>query len=150
MLGYETVKETPNIPSGNGEIVYDIFGNIQDVKTSGDLDNEYREKLEAWKNQTAEIRNNNQKLKVAISVWGGLSAAALVLGILAAKKATQGKKKLTVVYMITAVVAPACALLIRPDFVVAFVCGIGLIMHVPPILNMIAGGKLLQAASINE
>ena len=150
MLGYSTVKEAPNIPSGNGKIVYDIFGNIQNVKTSGDLDNEYREKLEAWKNETAEIINDNQKLKVAISVWGGLSAVALVLGIVAAKKATQGKKKLAVVYMITAVVAPVCALLIRPDFVVAFVCGIGLIMLVPPILNMIAGGKLLQAASINE
>lgn len=79
-----------------------------------------------------------------------VTTIGIVLGILAAKKAKQGQKKLTVAYMITAVVAPVCALLIRPDFVVAFVCGIGLIMLVPPILNMIAGGKLLQAASINE
>lgn len=151
MLGYSTVKEAPAMPIGNdGKITYDIFGNIQDIKTAGDLEEEYQEELEAWENETAEMRSDNQKLMVAIGAWGGLSIVVLVLGILAAKKAIQGQKKLTVAYMITAVVAPVCALLIRPDFVVAFVCGIGLIMLVPPILNMIAGGKLLQAASINE
>lgn len=111
---------------------------------------------ESYKNQkwyqdkVKEAAKSNQKLVLAIGAWIALSVGALILGILAAKKAKQGQKFLIYTYMLSSLAGPLCAFAIYPNFLIMFICGIGLFLLVPPVLQMIAGGKLLQAAAISE
>ena len=150
VLGYNHIDDVPEPPDDSITIEVDLFGNVQDVQTQGDKAEEYLERLDEWERETAERRHSNQMLVIAIAVWIGLSLASMVLGLIGARQARAGKKPLIIASMVLAVAGPAAAVILQPLFIVGLVCGVGLIMLVPPILQLIAGGKLLQAAAIHD
>ena len=150
VLGYNHIDDVPEPPDDSITIEVDLFGNVQDVQTQGDKAEEYLERLDEWERETAERRHSNQMLVIAIAVWIGLSLASMVLGLIGARQARAGKKPLTIASMVLTVAGPAAAVILQPLFIVGLVCGVGLIMLVPPILQLIAGGKLLQAAAIHD
>ena len=103
-----------------------------------------------WAAKEAERRESNEALLKALGLWQGISLAAMVMGFFAARGAKKNKKGLVFLFMALWLL-PAVALgVIFPQAIVLLFCGIGLILFVPAILGLIAGGKLLQAANIRE
>lgn len=127
-------------PSGNDYTVkYDmITGNISDIETADDEHSEYQ-----------QAQADNQKLLLCICMFGTLAVVSLILGLIAAKGATRSNKKIIIAYIVVSIANPVLLLVTQPMFMYALLCGIGLIILVPPILQLIAGGKLLSAASID-
>ena len=86
----------------------------------------------------------------ALGLWQGISLVAMAGGVFAPPGGQKKKKGLVFLFMALWLL-PAVALgVIFPQAVVLLFCGIGLILFVPAILGLIAGGKLLQAANIRE
>ena len=108
------------------------------------------EKMQEWMQAETERAANNKRLFSALCLWEVLYAAALIVGFLAAKGAKAGKKGLIIAYMVISVSAPVCIFVVEPRILITLACGIGFILFVPAILNLIAGSKLLQAAAVSE
>lgn len=135
-------------PDGSYTIEHDLLGEFLGYDTAKIVTPD--EKMAEWAAKEAERRESNEALLKALGLWQGISLAAMVMGFAAAKGAKKEKKGLAILFMILWVL-PAVALgVFFPQAVVLLFCGIGLILFVPAILGLIAGGKLLQAANIRE
>lgn len=119
-------------------ITVDMFtGEIEDIQDSEAI----------WQ----EAMTIYRKFWISTILWGVFSVGIFLLG-LKLKKAvfTPSGKKLTSIYTICAILAPIFYLLIA-DYMMTFVlCGIGFILFVPAILQIVAGVKFSRAVSINE
>ena len=146
LLGYGHPKDMPadNTYYIEKNIVGEWFGyDTTKITTPG-------EKMLEWMIAEEERAAENRRLFSALCTWEVLYIATLILELFASKGAKKGKKGLTFVFMAVSVLAPVLLFAIDPTVLVLLACGIGFILFVPAILNLVAGAKLLQAAAINE
>lgn len=142
------VQHGEDPPDGSYTIEHDLLGEFLGYDTAKIVTPD--EKMAEWAAKEAERRESNENLLKGLILWQSISLVAMVMGFAAAKGAKKGKKGLAILFMILWVL-PAVALgVIFPQAIVLLFCGIGLILFVPAILGLIAGGKLLQAANIRE
>ena len=135
-------------PDDSYTIEHDLLGEFLGYDTAKIVTPD--EKMAEWAAKEAERRESNEALLKALGLWQGISLAAMAVGFFAARGAKKNKKGLVFLFMALWLL-PAVALgVIFPQAVVLLFCGIGLILFVPAILGLIAGGKLLQAANIRE
>lgn len=143
--GHQSGNEPPD---GSYTIEKDLVGELFGYDTTKIITPD--EKMQTWLEEEAERKEFNQRLIGNVILWQGLSVAALVLGLVAGRQAKKGKKGLTIAFMCVSVLGPVALFLRQPEVIVLLICGIGLILLIPTILNLIAGAKLLQAAGIHE
>ena len=142
------VQHGEDPPDGSYTIEHDLLGEFLGYDTAKIVTPD--EKMAEWAAKEAERRESNEALLKALGLWQGISLAAMVMGFFAARGAKKNKKGLVFLFMALWLL-PAVALgVIFPQAIVLLFCGIGLILFVPAILGLIAGGKLLQAANIRE
>lgn len=142
------VQHGEDPPDGSYTIEHDLLGEFLGYDTAKIVTPD--EKMAEWAAKEAERRESNEALLKALGLWQGISLVAMVMGFFAARGAKKNKKGLVFLFMALWVL-PAVALgVFFPQAVVLLFCGIGLILFVPAILGLIAGGKLLQAANIRE
>lgn len=92
------------------------FGTIT-ITTDPNAERDESYKSEKWyQEKVKEAEESNQKLILAIGIWGALSVGELILGILAAAKAKQGKKPLIYTYMAGSLLGPSALLLFTQIF----------------------------------
>ena len=129
----------PEIANMNDyNITVDLFtGEIEDIQDSEMI---YQEAM-----------TNYRKFWISTILWGAFSVVTFLLG-LKLKKAvfTPSGKKLISIYAICAILAPILYLFIADFMMTLVLCGIGLILFVPAILQIVAGVKFSKATSINE
>lgn len=142
------VQHGEDPPDGSYTIEHDLLGEFLGYDTAKIVTPD--EKMAEWAAKEAERRESNEALLKALGLWQGISLAAMAVGFFAARGAKKNKKGLVFLFMALWLL-PAVALgVIFPQAIVLLFCGIGLILFVPAILGLIAGGKLLQAANIRE
>lgn len=146
LLGYSHPKDPPD--ANTYTIEKDLVGEWFGYDTTKIITPD--EKMQEWIQAETERAAENKQLFSALCLWEVLYVAALIVGLLAAKGAKAGKKSLVFAYMAISVAAPVCLFVIEPRVLIMLACGIGIILFVPAILNLIAGSKLLQAAAISE
>lgn len=142
------VQHGEDPPDGSYTIEHDLLGEFLGYDTAKIVTPD--EKMAEWAAKEAERRESNENLLKGLILWQAISLVAMAVGFFAARGAKKNKKGLVFLFMALWLL-PAVALgVIFPQAIVLLFCGIGLILFVPAILGLIAGGKLLQAANIRE
>ena len=87
---------------------------------------------------------NTYILMITILVLITLSFILCIVNVFAAKKG-HAKSVYAWIYMVSVIITTILYALLAPVIFIAAICGYGILIPVPPILQIIAGVKLIQA-----
>ena len=93
-----------------------------------------------------EWRADRTRYLTACGAWGFFAATTFILGMVLNKQVSTSKgAKIVYLYIVLAIAAPVSANIIFPEFMGLLLCGIGLLMFAPLIIQIIAATKYMKA-----
>ena len=126
----------PEAPAADYHVSVDAFtGTVTDVEDAA----------QAWEEETAAVQGRQRTVLFAGVIWGVLAVLTFLLGM-RLKKAirTPSGRKLAYLYIVLAILTPTIPLLMADMLLALLMCGIGLVLFIPAILQTLAGIKFIQ------